>query len=85
MEFGIGAGNCAGRPTRNWAIAKYLASPHGIIGPPAVGVPLTWGVPFVAGSPEGPVGNLGRGAAEFPHLEGEIEGSERPHAPLSSL
>ena len=63
MEFGIGAGNFAGRPTRNLALAKYLASSHGIIEPPAVGNPLTWGLPCVAGGPEGPVGNLGSAAA----------------------
>ena len=45
-------GNFAGRPTRNMALAKYLEIPHGIIGPPAVGCPLPWGLPGVAGVPE---------------------------------
>ena len=85
MEFGIGAGNFAGRPTRNLALAKYLASPHGIIGPPAVGNPLTWGLPCVAGVPGGPAGNLGRFPARLAPLEGQIEGFEIPHAPMISL
>ena len=59
-------------------LAKYLESSHGIIGKPAVGNPLTRGLSCVAGGPEGPVGDLGRGPVKRSHLEGEIEGSERP-------
>ena len=73
MEFGIGAGNFAGRPTRNLALAKYLASSHGIIGPPEVGNPITWPRPCVAGGPEGPVGNSGIGPAKFAHIEGKSQ------------
>ena len=40
--------------------------------------PVNWGLPCVAGAPDGPVGDLGRCPAKFAHLEGEIECSERP-------
>ena len=84
LEFGIGAGNFAGRTARDLALAIYLASSHFTIGPPAVGNPVTWGLPCVAGGLDGPIGNLGRFPVKFAHLEGEIEGFEAPHAPMVS-